>query len=357
MLPLPDVLKAPGFYQELLEGLMTSVVWVAEDETIQYMNAAAAELFQLSPNRLYHQNWTVLFPQLVEDIQQASEKKITIHEYIVNVVGMDKIRVSCTISPYEMLGRSGWLFELYNTERHHRIVEEDERWHQYEAGNLLVKTLAHEVKNPLAGILGATQLLQKRHQPGDKDLVFLEVIAKEVQRLTQLVDRMLGPKHTHQKEWHNIHELIRYVLKIVGGEKPSNVFIKQDYDPSIPDILLDFDAMVQAILNLVKNAMQAMEKHGGLLTIKTRVEHKFTLGTQTYPLVAVISFMDEGEGIPEAVFDSIFYPMVSSKKEGTGLGLPVSQNVLRKHDGLIVAESQPGKTVFNVYLPLEQREN
>jgi len=348
--------KATGFYEELLEGLVTSVIWIDQNEAIQYMNGAAGELFQVSPNRMYNQKWRCLLPDLVEDIQQATEKKITIHEYTITLIDLYKIRVSCTISPYELKGESGWLFEIYNTERHSRIVEEDERWHQYEAGNLLVKTLAHEVKNPLAGILGATQLLQKRHQPGDRDLAFLDIISKEVLRLTNLVDRMLGPKNSVGKELHNIHELIRYVLQIVEGEKPNNVYIKLDYDPSIPEILIDFEAMVQAILNLVKNAIQAMEKHGGILTIKTRVEHKFTLGTQTYPLVAVISIMDEGEGIPDSVFDSIFYPMVSSKKEGTGLGLPVSQNVLRKHDGLIVAESKPGNTVFNVYLPLEQKE-
>ena len=344
-----------GFYQELLEGMVTAVVWVNTREEIQFMNSAAGELFQLSTSRLLQQRWTMLFPDLVEDLHQASEKKITVHEYSILVAGLGTVRVSCTISPYEIQGDFGWLFEIYNTERHHRIVEEDERWHQYEAGNLLVKTLAHEVKNPLAGILGATQLLQKRHQPGDRDLMFLEVISKEVLRLTSLVDRMLGPKSARKKEWHNIHELIRYVLQIVGGEKPPNIFIKQDYDPSIPEVLIDFEAMVQAFLNLVKNAIQAMERHGGLLIIKTRIEHKFTLGTNTHPLVAIISIIDEGEGIPESVFDSIFYPMVSSKSEGTGLGLSVSQNILRNHDGLIVAENTSDNTVFHVYLPLKQK--
>lgn len=342
------------FFDELLEGLVTAIIWVDAKERVRYMNGAAGELLQMSPNRINGVYWYTLFPNLVDDIHIAAEKKITIHEYTVVVEELFKMRVSCTISPYELQGEMGWIFEVYNTERHHRIVEEDERWHQYEAGNLLVKTLAHEVKNPLAGILGATQLLQKRHAPSDRESAFLDVIAREVQRLSSLVDRMLGPRSIGEKEPHNIHELIRYVLQVTEGEKPQNVYVKLDYDPSIPDIAMDFEAMVQAILNLIKNAMQAMQKHGGILTIRTRVAHKFTLGTQTYPLVAVISIMDEGEGIPDAVFDSIFYPMVSSKEDGTGLGLPVSQNILRRHDGLIVAESQPGNTVFNVYLPLEQ---
>lgn len=339
-------------FEELLEGLTTAVVWIRGDETIGYMNIAAGELFQTSTSRIVGTPWRAILPGLVPDLHKADEQKLTIHEYAVQLPDCSKVRVSCTLSPYEVNHKSGWLMEIFNTERHHRIVEEDERWHQYEAGNLLVRTLAHEVKNPLAGILGATQLLQKRHAPDDKDQAFLGIIANEVARLKNLVDRMLGPKQTAEKQAHNIHELIRYVLQIIEGEKPANVYIKLDYDPSIPEVEIDFEAMVQAILNLLKNAIQAMERHGGLITIKTRVERKFTLGTRTFPLVAVISIMDEGEGIPDEVFDSIFYPMVSSKKEGSGLGLPVAQNVLRQHGGLIVAESEPGRTVFNVYLPL-----
>ncbi|HHT00512.1 MAG TPA: two-component sensor histidine kinase [Thiomicrospira sp.] len=345
------------FFAEVLEGLTTAVIWVNSDEKIRFMNVAAGEIFQVGPSRMSGIHWQTLLPGLVEELDMTLDKRVTIHEYTVSIQGLDKLRVSCTISPYELDQQMGWLFEVYNTERHHRIVEEDERWHQFEASNLLAKTLAHEVKNPLAGILGATQLLQRRFTDNDKESAFLDIISKEVTRLKNLVNRMLGPQKTASKEAHNIHELIRYVLQIVEGEKPENVYIKLDYDPSIPDIYMDFEAMVQALLNLVQNGMQAMEKTGGFLTIKTRVEHKFTLGAKTYPLVAMISVKDEGEGIPESVFDSIFYPMVTSKKEGTGLGLPVAQNVLRQHDGLIVAESELGNTVFTVYLPLKQKED
>ena len=346
-----------SFFNEVLEGLTTAVMWLDKDEKIQFMNVAAGEIFQVSPNRMLGASWKALLPGLVDNLADSINKKITIHEYSVTIQGFDKLRISTTITPYELDGKMGWLFEIYNTERHHRIVEEDERWHQYEAGNLLVKTLAHEVKNPLAGIFGATQLLQKRFEPEAKESAFLEIISREVLRLKNLVNRMLGPGKTAQKEPYNVHELIRYVLQIVEGEKPENVYIKLDYDPSIPDIWMDFEAMVQALLNLIQNGLQAMSETGGFLTIKTRVENKFTLGAKTYPLVAMISIKDEGEGIPESVFDSIFYPMVTSKKEGTGLGLPVAQNVLRKHDGLIVAESEPGNTVFTVYLHLKQKED
>ncbi len=345
------------FFQEVLGGLTTAVLWLDYEQKVQFMNVAASELFQLSLNRVRNSDWRLLLPDLDVNLDSEYEQKVTIHEYPIATPGLERIRVSCTITPYELNSQKGWLIELYDNERHHRIVEEDERWHQYEAGNLLVKTLAHEVKNPLAGILGATQLLQKRHQGDHKDQAFLDVISKEVTRLKNLVDRMLGPEKGGLREYHNIHETIRYVLQVVEGEKPENVSIKLDYDPSIPDILMDFDAMVQALMNLIKNGIQAMQETGGFLTIRSRVEHKFTLGSKTYPLVAVITIKDEGEGIPENVFDSIFYPMVTSKKEGTGLGLPVSQNVVRQHGGLIVAESEPGNTVFSVYLPLKTKED
>lgn len=353
------------FYDEILDGLVSSVIWVDSAEKVQYLNAAAGELLQMSQNRARGMGWKSLLPGLVKDIRQAAEKRITIHDHLMalpeTLPKRTPIRVSCTISPYELhledSIQKGWLFEIYNTERHHRIVEEDGRWQQYEAGSRLVKTLAHEIKNPLAGILGATQLLQKRHQPGDRDLAFLDIISKEVLRLSHLVDSMLGPKRTQPKALHNIHELIRYVLPIIQAEKPDNITIQLDFDPSIPDVLMDFDAMVQALLNLIKNALQAMEIKGGVLTVKTRVEHKFTLGNKTHPLVAVIHIADEGEGIPESMFDSIFYPMVSSKAQGTGLGLPVSQSILRQHNGLIVAASKPGRTEFNIYLPLPKKES
>lgn len=341
-------------WSELLDGLATAVIWVDGQQRIGYMNIAAAELLQVSTRRIVGVPWKAVLPGLVEDLTSFGEQRLTVHEYSLQLPDLQRLRLSCTLSSYELGDQQGWLIELFNTERHHRIVEEDERWHQYEAGNLLVKTLAHEVKNPLAGIYGATQLLQKRFYQDTKALSFLDVIAKEVQRLKNLVDSMLGPKQTAEKQLHNLHDVIRHVLSVIRPAFPPNIQVMLDYDPSIPDVLMDFEALVQAFLNLIKNAMQAMENHGGLITIRTRVERKFTLGTQTFPLVAVVSIHDEGEGIPKEVFDSIFYPMVSSKKEGTGLGLPVSQNIVRQHGGLIVAESEPGHTVFHVYLPFER---
>lgn len=342
---------------ELLEGLGTAVIWLNAQQQVKYFNFAAAELLQLSPSKVIGVNWRLILPGLLDDVQRCGTGRLTLHDMEVTLVDGSKNHVTCMVSYFEMDAQDGWLIELYDTERHHRIVDEEERWHQYEAGSLLVQTLAHEVKNPLAGIYGAAQLLRKRLPENEKVRSYIDIIASEVKRLQSLVDTMLGPKVSQDQSAlasHDLHDLIAYVLQVIEGEKPPGVFVKLDCDPSIPEIALDFDAMVQALLNLVKNALQAMQTHGGLLTIKTRVQYKFTLGNKTYPLVAVLSVIDEGEGIPANYLDSIFYPMVTHKPQGSGLGLPVSQNIVRQHGGLIVAESEPGNTVFHIYLPIER---
>ncbi|GAB6034485.1 nitrogen regulation protein NR(II) [Galenea microaerophila] len=342
---------------ELLESLNGAVIWLDQQTRIRYLNIAASELLQISSRQAQGVLWRSVVPNLFPEIESIRDEKLTVHEYTLQRPDASKLRISATIVPCELEDQPGWLLELFNIERHQQITEEDERWHQYEAGNMLVKTLAHEVKNPLAGIYGAAQLLekqlQKQSQPqAEKTVRFTQVILKEVQRLENLVNRMLGPELNMEKQPENIHYLIRYVLEVLESSKPKNVAIKLDYDASIPEIEIAFEPMVQALMNIILNAYQAMEKHGGILTIQTRVERKFTLGNATHPLVAVISITDEGEGIPPEMFDSIFYPMVTSKKAGTGLGLPVSQNIVRAHDGLIVASSEPGETCFKIYLPL-----
>lgn len=344
--------------EHLCENLNMAVIWLNEQRRITYLNSTAVELFQISLKRVVGLPCKSILPDLEEGLNECGNRRLTIHDKKITLPDNQKIRVSKTITYIQgnKKNDSGWLIEIVNTERHHRIVEEDERWHQYEASNMLARTLAHEVKNPLAGIYGATQLLEMRLIEEPKAKKYIEVILGEVTRLKNLVNRMLGPRAEMNLEPYNLHELIRYVLNIVQPEKPDNIKIRLDYDPSIPEINIDFESMVQAVLNIIQNAIQAMSQHGGFLTLKTRVQYKFTMGSKTYPLVAVLSIIDEGEGIPEAYFDSIFYPMVTTKKEGTGLGLPVSQNIVRQHGGLIVADSEPGHTVFHIYLPFEHHQ-
>lgn len=339
--------------RNLLEGLQVGVLWFDANRALQYMNLSASAMLLCGLQKARGRPFSGFFPKTKVDWEACRLKILTLHEQVIERDDGTRLEVSMTLSSHDMDGRAGWLVELVETERHTRIMEEEERWHQYEAGSQLVRTLAHEVKNPLAGIYGASQLLFKRLEGDEKAERLVDVIAREVKRLQQLVDRMLGPKGALNKVPHNIHAVIAHVLATLEGEKPDNVAVRLDYDPSIPELEMDFDQMVQAFMNLVRNAFQAMRRHGGMLTVRTRVSHRFTLGNRMIPLVVVVQFIDEGEGIPPELFDSIFYPMVTSKVDGTGLGLPISQAIVRQHDGLIVAQSEPGQTVFSVYLPLE----
>ncbi len=342
--------------RNLLEGLQTGVLWFDASHCLQYMNLAASAMLLCGLQKARGRHFSWFFPRTRVDWSACRDRILTLHEQIIEREDGTRVEVSLTLTPHDLDGQSGWLVELVETERHTRIMEEEERWHQYEAGSQLVRTLAHEVKNPLAGIYGASQLLHKRLQGDERAEQLVDVIAREVKRLQQLVDRMLGPKGALKKAPHNIHAVIAHVLAALEGEKPERVAVRLDYDPSIPELDLDFDQMVQAFMNLVRNAFQAMRRRGGILTVRTRVSHRFTLGNRMIPLVVVVQFIDEGEGIPPELFDSIFYPMVTSKSDGTGLGLPISQAIVRQHDGLIVAQSEPGQTVFSVYLPLELKK-
>ncbi len=341
----------PEIAKELLDGLTTSVLWLDQQRKIQHMNQAAAALLYSGPARAIGRPLEYFFPDTQIDWGKCENRILTLYEQKLEREDGVRVEVSITLTPYELQGKSGWLVELIETARHTQILEEEERWLQYEAGVQLVRTLAHEIKNPLAGIYGAAQLLQKKSED-EKAQQLLRVIAREVKRLEQLVDRMLGPKGALNKAPHNIHDVIAYVLEATSAEKPDQVAVRLDFDPSIPELMIDFDQMVQVLMNLVRNAFQAMAHHGGMLTLRTRVTHRFTLGDRIMPLVAVVQVIDEGEGIPPELFDSIFYPMVTSKAEGTGLGLAISQAIVRRHEGLIAAQSEPGKTVFSVYLPI-----
>ncbi|SIN85438.1 two-component system, NtrC family, nitrogen regulation sensor histidine kinase GlnL [Sulfurivirga caldicuralii] len=342
----------PQVAQELLGGLMTAVMWFDADQKLQWMNLSASELFFCGLNKARGRPFSWFFPKTDIDWKACEHMRMTLHEQVLERDDGQQLEGRLVIASYDIQGENGWLVEVNETLRERRILEEEERWHQYEAGTQLVKTLAHEIKNPLAGIYGATQLLKPQLPDTRQAHKALSVIRDEVKRLQNLVDRMLGPRKLPELAPHNIHDVLGYVLEVLEGERPANISIRLDYDPSIPEFAMDFEQLVQAFINLVRNAFQAMHAHGGVLTLRTRVEHRFTLGQKLLPQVVVVEVIDEGEGIPPELADAIFYPMVTSKPDGTGLGLPVSQAVVRQHGGLITTESEPGHTCFSVILPL-----
>ena len=181
---------------------------------------------------------------------------------------------------------------------------------------------------------------------------YTNVIISEADRLAGLVDTLLGPGGPPNKQPQNVHELIEYVIRLVEPETGERVYIQRDYDPGLPDIELDRDQMVQALLNLIRNALIALDGHGNLV-LRTRAVLNFTIGDVRHPVVANIEVEDDGPGIPPDLQDSIFYPLVTSRADGTGLGLPAAQELISRHGGLIEFESRPGRTVFQVLIPLD----
>ena len=216
----------------------------------------------------------------------------------------------------------------------------------------MIRQLAHEIKNPLGGIRGAAQLLERQlADPEQRE--YTDVIISETDRLASLVDTLLGPGGPPNKKPVNIHELLEYVVRIVAAEDTRKLTIHRDYDPGLPLIDLDRDQMVQAFLNLVGNAAAALDGQG-TITLRSRAVTNFTIGNIRHRVIASIEIEDDGPGIPAELQDTVFYPLVTSKPEGTGLGLPAAQELLSRHGGLIEFESRPGRTLFAVRIPLEQ---
>lgn len=243
------------------------------------------------------------------------------------------------------------LVEMSDVTRRTRISRENALLIQHGAGRQMIRQLAHEIKNPLGGIRGAAQLLGKQLQSDELE-EYTSVIISEVDRLAGLVDTLLGPGGPPNKQRSNVHELLEYVIKLIQAEIGDEIDIHRDYDAGLPHMDLDRDQLVQALLNLVRNAVVALGGQGKII-LRSRAIMNFTIGDTRHNVVASLEIEDDGPGIPADLQDSVFYPLVTSRPDGTGLGLPVAQELISRHHGLIEFESRPGRTVFFVRIPLE----
>ena len=266
-------------------------------------------------------------------------------------VHADERIVDCRVSPMEA-GPAELLVEMTDVTRRSRISRENALLIQHGAGRQMIRQLAHEIKNPLGGIRGAAQLLE-RQLDADELKEYTDVVISETDRLAGLVDTLLGPGGPPNKQPVNVHELLEYVVRIIEAEDQKRLVFIRDYDPGLPLIDLDRDQMVQALFNLVRNAAAALEGQGAI-TLRSRAVTNFTIGDTRHRVIASIEIEDDGPGIPLDMQDSVFYPLVTSRPEGTGLGLPAAQELLSRHGGLIEFESRPGRTVFFVRIPLKQ---
>ncbi|MGH8651070.1 MAG: nitrogen regulation protein NR(II) [Gammaproteobacteria bacterium] len=340
--------------RRLIDNLNTAVLMFDADLKLCTINASGESLLSSSSRMVCGQPAEFLFPgtALKRGMRGALEtgQPFTERDLRVKVSGC-VLKVDCTVTPIADAQKNACLLvEITVVDRHSRIVREEHILSQHHATNALIQGLAHEIKNPLGGIRGAAQLLQKR-LVDDKYQEYLRVIIEEADRLRKLVDRMWGPINTPQKIKVNVHEVIEHVRRLVQAEVPETVQIVRDYDPSLPETVADRDQLIQAQLNIVRNAVQAVGNHGRI-TLRTRSERQFTLGPRRYRLVLRLDVIDDGPGIPSDLQEHVFYPLVTGRSTGTGLGLSIAQSLVHLHGGLIEFSSKPGETIFTTWLPL-----
>lgn len=343
----------------ILDNLSTAIVLLDENFLIQELNPAAENLLGISRNRALGKPMLplvdddkgfrdVLMRVLETGASYASELQLGPSE-----VHSHHRLVDCRVSqPPGSDGRLTILVEMTDVTRRSRINRENALIIQHGAGRQMIRQLAHEIKNPLGGLRGAAQLLDRELTTSEQH-EYTKVIISEADRLAALVDTLLGPGGPPNKTYTNIHEILEHVVQLIQAEAGNKLRICRDYDPSLPLINLDRNQIVQAVLNIVRNAATALEGHG-CITLRSRAISNFTIGDTRHRVVASIEVEDDGPGIPAELQDSVFYPLVTSRPDGTGLGLPAAQELLSRHHGLIEFESRPGQTTFLIRIPLEK---
>jgi len=353
--------KAP-MYKRILDHLNGAILLFDRDLTLTYLNSAGEILLADSSRHLVGLSAYELFkssdPAVLMNLQQC----VTMAEPLVDrELMLDRMNHSVTVnfSATPLLTHervSEILVELQQVDNHLRISKEERLLTQQNTARLLVRGLAHEIKNPLGGLRGAAQLLDlELNDPELKE--YTQIIIAESDRLQGLMDKMLGPNKLPNKKAINIHEVLERVRQLVQAESSGSIAIKTDYDPSIPDILADKDQLIQAILNIAKNAVQALNGDGSII-IKTRIHRQITIGRKRYKLAVKCDIIDNGPGIDADMMNRIFYPMITGRADGTGLGLSIAQALINQHNGLIECNSEPGNTVFSIFLPIiTQEEN
>jgi two-component system, NtrC family, nitrogen regulation sensor histidine kinase GlnL len=344
-------------YKRMLDHLHTAILLFDRELILTYINTSGEILLADSAHHLIGQSACDLLkfsdPALLVNLKQSLAMAEPLIDRALTLNRMNQnVTVNFSATPLfsgEQL--SEILVELQQVDNHLRISKEEHLLTQQNTARLLVRGLAHEIKNPLGGLRGAAQLLDMElHDAGLKE--YTQIIIAESDRLQGLMDKMLGPNKLPNKKALNIHEVLERVRQLVQAESSGSLTIKNDYDPSIPDIKADKDQLIQAILNIARNAVQAMNGKGNII-IKTRIHRHMSIGRKRYKLAVKCDIIDNGPGIDADIMNQIFYPMITGRAEGTGLGLSIAQALINQHNGLIECNSEPGNTVFSIYLPME----
>lgn len=332
--------------------LATAVLIVDEQRVVRYLNPAAENLLGISAYHALERPIEALLgdcTKLVRAIGSALSEGASFTEHDLDIpVNGDSVVLSATVSPLEE-EQGAAVIELHPAAGSVRIARDEQVMAQTQASQALLRQLAHEIRNPLGGIRGAAQLLEAELESTDLR-EYTQVIIQETNRLQGLLDRLLAPAKRPVVQAVNVHEVLERVRSLLLAEFP-RLHIQRNYDISLPELEGDPEQLIQAVLNIARNAAQALEGEGHI-TLKTRVARQVTLAMKRWKQAIRLDVIDDGPGIPEEMIGRVFFPLVSGREGGTGLGLTLAQSLVQRHEGAIHVESQPGRTCFSIYLPI-----
>mgnify|MGYP002629072505 CR=1 FL=1 len=345
-----------------LDLLATAVILMDNADVLCHMNPAAENLLELSRSHVVGLGIAKVFADyevLAAALKYARTHNCSFseHDLMIAVNGRPRMHFACTVTPIECNSTfdiEGCLVEFRQIDQQLRIAREERVLDQSAANRELMRNLAHEIKNPLGGIRGAAQLLERELENPDLH-EYTQVIMKEADRLQALMSRLLAPHRIARPAYINIHEVLERVRSVLFAEFQKEIVICRDYDVSLPQIYGDAEQLIQVVLNVARNAAQSLTEANverGEIILKTRAARQVTLARKLYRHAIEVSIIDDGPGIPPEIGERVFYPLVTGRAEGSGLGLTIAQDFVSQHNGTLTFESAPGRTCFTVLLPV-----
>lgn len=359
-----SAMTADQLHRFLLDNLNTAVLLLDDNLAIEYFNPASEALLKVSRARLKEAVANDIFAdsghvmKTLKSSLESGRPHMRRHEYL-DVYAADTVQVDYSVTPIELNARKMLLMEMQPIDRFLKINRDEALLSAHDTSKNLIRGLAHEIKNPLGGIRGAAQLLDEEiaeQMLDDEARELCQIITTETDRLRNLVDRLLGPNQLTQVTTLSIHEVTERVFALLQAELQGQITLDRDYDPSIPPIEGDIEQLIQAVLNIARNAMQALldcDHSAPRILFRTRVHRSFTIAGASHKMICKLDIIDNGPGIPADIKDQIFFPMVSGRSDGTGLGLTIAQTAINSHQGMIKCESKPGDTSFTIFLPIK----
>ena len=353
----------PAKSVQVLDNINTAVLVFDSKLRLTSINTAGENLLSVSQRKVQGQPSREILPDspaFSESLQRTLDDR---HQYTqwgveLSLLNGDTITVGCTITPLlEGEQCNEVIVELIDSGSFARVMREQSVYALHDAASKSLRGMAHEIKNPLGGLRGAAQLLERELE--NEDLKeYTRIIISEADRLRNLVDRMLEPNSEMHITRINIHEILEYVQDLIQAGASQHLQISRDYDPSLPLTRGDREQLIQAFLNVFRNAAEAVANcEKGKIWLRTRVKRKCTIRQKQYRLAAMIEIIDNGPGIPSEIESEVFYPLITGRAGGTGLGLSITQSLVQKHGGSIDYERVNDRTVFRILLPLSKADD